>query len=267
MKLPIYQLDAFADRQFQGNPAAVVPLDAWLADEVMQSIAMENNLAETAFFVPTDSGFSIRWFTPTSEVDLCGHATLAAAFVLMEYRGYEGSQIKFDSRSGELAVTPVGSLLELDFPSQVPAAVAAPAALLEGLKLREDQCSCLAHGDYLVEVADSRSLRAIEPDFEKLEKLDLRGVIVTSAADDSEDLDFYSRFFAPKIGVPEDPVTGSAYTQLTPYWAERLGKSSLEAMQLSSRGGKVSCKLLGARVRIAGSVVPYLAGTIQIDQS
>ncbi len=264
MKLKIYQIDAFAERQFQGNPAAVIPLEEWLPDAVMQSIALENNLAETAFFVPEESGYSIRWFTPNSEVKLCGHATLASAFVLFEFLGLTQESVSFDSKSGPLSVAKSGDKLELDFPAQPPTEITPPDALLKGLNLDVLHCLCLANEDYIVIVEDSARLRDITPDLQALSTLDLRGVIVSSIADDSEAFDFYARFFAPKLGVPEDPVTGSAYTQLTPYWSRRLEKTEFKARQLSPRGGDLICRLQGERVMIAGSVACYMEGLIDI---
>lgn len=264
MKLTIYQVDAFAERQFQGNPAAVIPLEEWLPDDLMQSIALENNLAETAFFVPEETGYSIRWFTPNSEVKLCGHATLASAFVLFEYLGLVQDSVSFHSKSGLLRVAKSGDKLELDFPAQPPVEITPPDLLLKGLNIDALDCVCLASEDYVVILQDSARLRDLAPDMHALSKLDLRGVIVSSLADDSEIYDFYARFFAPKLGVPEDPVTGSAYTQLAPYWGQRLEKTELQARQLSPRGGDLACRLQGERVMIAGSVTCYMEGLIDI---
>lgn len=264
MKLKIYQVDAFASKQFEGNPAAVVPLEDWLPDELMQSIALENNLAETAFFVKEESGYSIRWFTPGSEVKLCGHATLASAYVLFEFLELQQDSVSFNSKSGQLSVSKSGTNLELDFPAQPPIEVSPPENLLAGLGLESQECSCLSCEDYVVIVNDSARLRSLKPDMNLLSQLDLRGVIVSSIADDAENYDFYARFFAPKLGVPEDPVTGSAYTQLTPYWSQRLDKTRMQARQLSPRGGDVACELKGDRVMIAGAVACYMEGSIDI---
>ncbi len=259
MQIPLYQIDAFAARPFEGNPAAVCPLEKWLPDKVMQAIAAENNLSETAFFVPTDDGFHIRWFTPASEVDLCGHATLASAYVLFSRLGYDRDEIAFTSRSGMLRVRRDGARLVMDFPTQPASPCDTPQSIVEafGRQPRE----CLKSEDYLVVFEDEAHVRAVEPDFAALMRLGLRGVIITAP---SSRYDFVARFFAPKLAVPEDPVTGSAYTQLAPYWAGRLGKKKFSARQLSQRGGDVACELAGDRVHIAGSAAAYLQGRIEI---
>jgi PhzF family phenazine biosynthesis protein len=268
MKLPIYQVDAFAEKAFEGNPAAVVPLEEWLPDATMQAIAAENNLAETAFFVKTDNGFHIRWFTPTKEVTLCGHATLASAFVLFNCLGFasgsdekssDEASIVFDSLSGELKVSRQGDLLTLDFPNQPPVPCDIPEELVQGLGKRP--IACYKFEDYVAVFEHEEDIKAMEPDYSALEQLDLRGVIVTAPA---SEYDFVARFFAPKYGIPEDPVTGSAYTKLTPYWAERTGKQVLNARQISSRGGNLKCTLKGDRVYIAGKAVLYLSGSIDV---
>lgn len=259
MKLPIYQIDAFASKAFEGNPAAVVPLDEWLPDEVMQSIAEENNLAETAFFVPTCSGFHIRWFTPKDEVKLCGHATLASAYVLFNCLEYEEPSVRFDSLSGTLTVTRNGEYLTLDFPNQRPVICGAPQALVDGLGI--EPIACLVNEDYMAVFSSEEEVAAIQPDYQLLEQLDRRGVIVTAPGNKS---DFVARFFAPRLGVPEDPVTGSAYTHLTPYWAEQLGKEKLSAIQISPRTGKLQCEVKGDRVLISGTAVKYLEGCISV---
>lgn len=259
MKLDIYQIDAFADRQFEGNPAAVVPLERWLPDETMQAIAMENNLSETAFFVPSDGAFHIRWFTPNREVRLCGHATLASAFVLFNELGFGTDEIIFDSLSGRLSVSRSDGLLTLDFPSQVPERCEVPDHLVKGLGAIP--LECYRNEDYLAVFGSEQELTAIEPDHSHLARLDLRGVIVTAP---SPRYDFVSRFFAPKYGTPEDPVTGSAHTQLAPYWSGRLGKTQLRARQISRRGGNLLCQIHEDRVRIAGSAVKYMEGTIEV---
>lgn len=246
-------------KNFEGNPAAVLPLEAWLPDEVMQSIAEENNLAETAFFVATDSGFYIRWFTPKDEVKLCGHATLASAYVLFHCLGYEEQAVSFDSLSGELTVTREGECLTLDFPNQMPTPCECPEVLAEGLGIHP--LACLANEDYMAVFSSEEEVAAIQPDYRLLEQLDRRGVIVTAPGDRS---DFVARFFAPKLDVPEDPVTGSAYTHLTPYWAEKLGKTKLSAIQISPRTGKLQCEVTGDRVLISGSAVKYLEGSITV---
>ncbi len=263
MKLPIYQVDAFAERAFEGNPAAVVPLDEWLPEATMQAIAAENNLAETAFFVETGNGFHIRWFTPTKEVTLCGHATLASAFVLfncLEFAaGSDEESIVFDSLSGELKVSRQGDLLTLDFPNQAAEHCAIPKALVQGLG--KQPIACFKHEDYMAVFEHEADIKAMSPDFNILEQLDLRGVIVTAQGSEQ---DFIARFFAPKYGIPEDPVTGSAYTKLTPYWAQKIGKQTMSARQVSARGGNIQCRLDGDRVYISGKAVLYLQGMIEV---
>ena len=260
MKLNIFQVDAFAEKPFEGNPAAVVPLETWLPDDVMQAIAEENNLSETAFFVPNDNGFHVRWFTPKMEVKLCGHATLASGFVLFNLLGHGSGPITFDSLSGPLLVTKTDDLLTLNFPAQKPEPCEAPKDLVEGLG-RQPQ-ACYRNDDYLAVFERQEDIAAITPNQFALEKLDLRGIIVTAP---SSKYDFVARFFAPKYGIPEDPVTGSAYTQLMPYWVEALGRSKLRARQLSSRGGNLLCELKGDRVFISGSAIKYMEGTIEIQ--
>ncbi|HEY9201414.1 MAG TPA: PhzF family phenazine biosynthesis protein [Gammaproteobacteria bacterium] len=259
MTLQIYQIDAFAEKPFEGNPAAIVPLDDWLPHETMQAIAAENNLSETAFFVQHNSGFYIRWFTPTSEVKLCGHATLASAFVLFELLGYERDTVYFDSLSGPLSVTRQDGRFVLDFPSQAPVKCETPDDLVKGLG--QTPLACYKSEDLLAVFADEEQVANIRPNYDYLVKLEHRGVIITAP---SLEQDFVARFFAPKYGIPEDPVTGSAYTQLTPYWSERMGKNSFTAKQISSRGGKLSCELKDDRVMIAGRAVKYMQGTIDV---
>ncbi|GAV20389.1 hypothetical protein MMIC_P1354 [Mariprofundus micogutta] len=259
MKLPIYQIDAFAEKSFEGNPAAVCPLQTWLPDALMQLIAEENNLSETAFFVPTEAGFHIRWFTPTTEVDLCGHATLAAAYVLLECLAYEPDMITFESRSGLLTVSKADDLLVLDFPAQVPVSCETPEAILHAFGI--EPVECLKGEDYIIVFEFEEDVLTTEPNIELLKELDGRGVIITSTSDS---YDFVARFFAPKYGINEDPVTGSAYTQLVPFWSNRLGLKKLVARQLSSRGGNVICELHEQRVSIAGKAVKYLQGEIDL---
>ncbi len=258
MKLPIYQVDAFASRAFTGNPAAVVPLQSWLADDVMQGIALENNLSETAFLVPDDGGFEIRWFTPQTEVDLCGHATLASGHVLFDCLGFEEPVIRFASRSGPLAVSRDGDRLVLDFPAQPPVACDTPDAIVRAFG--QEPQACLEADDCLVVFERESQVRAANPDMNALLELDFRGVAITSRG---TGCDFVCRFFAPAVGIPEDPVTGSAYTQLVPYWAGVLGRKTFHARQLSARGGELHCELSGDRVKIAGYATMYLEGTIQ----
>jgi PhzF family phenazine biosynthesis protein len=265
MELPIYQVDAFASALFRGNPAAVCPLEQWLPDETLQNIAAENNLSETAYYVRKGERYDLRWFTPAVEVDLCGHATLAAASVILDVRReIAGPRVAFDSRSGELAVERQESaerqenLYALDFPSQPPAA-AKMHPLLE-LGLRAKPCEVLAAQDYMCVFESEEQVLALKPDMQALAGIDLRGVIVTAPG---RDCDFVSRFFAPGKGIPEDPVTGSSHTTLIPYWAKRLGKSKLFARQISRRGGELWCQDRGDRVSIAGGAVQYLQGHIR----
>lgn len=259
MKLPIYQIDAFAEKAFEGNPAAICPLEKWLPDQVMQSIAGENNLSETAFFVPTSTGYHIRWFTPVTEVDLCGHATLAAAYVLFRYLEYKNKSIIFESKSGILNVFQNNDFLVMDFPSQTPLICETPQEIIKAFGI--EPVECLKSEDYIVVFDNEIEVSESNPDFEQLIKLDLRGVIITSKA---SNYDFVSRFFAPKYGINEDPVTGSAYTQLTPYWSKKLGLLKLRAKQLSNRGGELICEIAGDRVNISGKAVKYLQGEIEI---
>lgn len=262
MKLKLYQIDAFANRPFEGNPAAVIPLKEWLSDESMQAIAEENHLSETAFFVPLKDGFHIRWFTPEKEVKLCGHATLACAYVIFNEMGFKSESILFDSLSGKLLVSRNGDLLTLDFPLQTPEPCPLPEALVEGLGKENYIEDCLYNEDYLVVVENEEVLAQIKPNLYYIEQLDLRGLIVTAP---SSNYDFVARFFAPKYGIAEDPVTGSAFTQLAPYWSKRLEKNKLKAKQISSRSGEVLCELREDRVLISGKAVKYLEGIIQVD--
>lgn len=258
MKLKQYQVDAFTSRIFGGNPAAVCPLDSWLENNLLQAIAAENNLSETAFFVKTDNGFHLRWFTPVAEVDLCGHATLAAAHVIFEILGYAKQTIAFETRSGILTVERQDSSLVMDFPSVPPKPCTPPDALLAGLG--RSPVEVLAADDYFVVFDSEDTVRSIKPDFAKLAELDLRGVIVT--AEGRGDVDFVSRFFAPKFGIPEDPATGSAHCELTPYWSAKLDKLILNARQISKRGGDVQCELKGNRVALAGHAVTFMEAEI-----
>lgn len=260
MKLPFYQVDAFTNRVFGGNPAGVCPLESWLDFDVMQAIAAENNLAETAFFIAGPDRFHLRWFTPTVEMDLCGHATLATAWVLFEKLGVRADLVAFDTRSGVLTVTKAGQVLTMDFPSRAGTPTEAPAALLAGLKVKPAEV--LKARDYLVVLESEAAVRALQPDFAELIKLDCTGIIVTAAG---QEADFVSRFFAPRMGVPEDPVTGSSHCTLIPYWARRLGKTRLVAQQVSQRGGELQCEDLGARVSIGGEARLYLEGSIHTD--
>ena len=260
MELTLYQIDAFTDKVFSGNPAAVCPLYEWLPDLTLQAIAQENNLSETAFYVPIENGFHIRWFTPAAEVDLCGHATLATAFVILNHTGYDKDTIRFNSRSGDLFVTKNEDSLSMDFPSQPVLPCSTPPGLVEGLG--KSPTEVLASKDYLVVFDNEKDILAIQPDFVTLSKLDLRGVIITAQG---KNVDFVSRFFCPKLGVNEDPVTGSAHCALTPYWADKLGKTKLSALQLSKRTGILACELKGDRVIITGKAVMYMKAKISIN--
>lgn len=259
MKIKLYQVDAFADRVFSGNPAAICPLDQWLPDERMQQIAMENNLSETGFFVRKGDHYHIRWFTPTVEVDLCGHATLAAAHVLFHHLQFKEPTIIFESRSGELRVSRNENRLTLDFPADVLTSV----AINKDLKacFRENPIAAFKGStDYMLVFESEADIKNLTPDFRAIEQLPARGVIATAPGNE---VDFVSRFFAP-AGVPEDPVTGSAHTTLTPYWSKKLNKATLTALQLSSRKGSLTCTLRDSRVEISGQAVTYLTGEIEI---
>jgi predicted PhzF superfamily epimerase YddE/YHI9 len=260
MKIRCFQIDAFAARPFRGNPAAVCLLDAWLPDPMLQNIAAENNLSETAFVVARDDGsYDLRWFTPAVEVDLCGHATLAAAFVLFKNVIPSAGVVCFRSRSGELPVVRERELLTLNLPARPAAACAAPDALVRGLG--KAPLEVFKARDYLAVFASEADVRALSPDFNLLKTLDALGVIVTAPG---TDCDFVSRFFAPAAGIPEDPVTGSAHCTLVPFWAQRLGETTLHARQVSKRGGELLCRLDDDRVRIAGKAVLYSQGQIEI---
>ncbi|MDY7232752.1 PhzF family phenazine biosynthesis protein [Hyalangium rubrum] len=259
MRLSLFQVDAFSSRVFGGNPAAVVPLESWLPDATLQAIALENNLSETAFFVKEPAGWHLRWFTPAQEVDLCGHATLGAAFVLFQHVQPGLERVEFASRSGPLVVTRDGDWLVLDFPSRPPKPLAMSSALAEALGAAPREL--LAARDWVAVFDSEAEVRALRPDMAKLSALNTFAVAVTAPG---TDVDFVSRFFAPRAGVPEDPVTGSAHCSLVPYWAKRLGKSRLRARQVSARGGELRCEDLGERVHIAGQAVLYLSGHITV---
>lgn len=262
MPIQIYQVDAFTDRVFSGNPAAVCPLDAWPEDGWMQAVAAENNLSETAFLVGSGGRYGLRWFTPVTEVNLCGHATLASAFVIFYFLEPDASEIAFDTRSGELRVRRDGARLHMDFPSQPPTPCPCPVELAQALGRRPR--SVLRSSQYLAIFETEEEIRALAPDMEILKRLDLMGVIVSSPGSDA---DFVSRFFAPRVGVAEDPVTGSAHCVLAPYWAERLGKTTLLARQVSRRGGEIRCTLEGDRVGLSGQAVLFLRGEIMLSKT
>ncbi len=260
MKIPYFHVDAFAARTFGGTPAGVCLLDSWLDDATLLSIAAENRHSETAFLVARGADYDLRWFTPTVEMDLCGHATLAAAFVIFTQVDRQRTSVRFHSRSGELSVARDGELLTLDFPSRPAAACAAPDALARGLGARPVEV--FKSRDYLVVFNDKAEVRALKPDFATIAQLDCTGIICTARG---TDCDFVSRFFAPQAGVDEDPVTGSAHCTLIPFWAARLGKTKLFARQVSQRGGELFCELASYRVLIGGKAVLYLRGEIEID--
>ncbi|MFC1629207.1 PhzF family phenazine biosynthesis protein [Gemmatimonadota bacterium] len=261
MNIPLYQVDAFTSELFSGNPAAVCLLDAWLDDEQLQAIAAENNLSETAFLVPAGDDFELRWFTPATEVALCGHATLASAYVLFEILEWQDKSISFHTRqSGTLHVTKRDGFLELDFPTAPVAPISPPTGLEEALGLHAGEIYS-AGEDVMVVLTDEQQVRGLKPDILALSGIECRGVIVTAPGNS---VDFVSRFFCPRVGIEEDPVTGSAHCALTPYWSQKLGKTELRAIQASARGGELFCKNRGERVTIAGNAVLYLKGTITV---
>ena len=273
MRLPIYQVDAFTGEVFAGNPAAVCPLERWLDERLMRSIAAENNLSETAFFVPAPGGTTgargyesapgrdheIRWFTPTSEIDLCGHATLASAFVIFNWLDPTRTSVVFHSKSGPLVVRRGGDLLAMEFPSRPPSACKSPDGLLEALGAVPRET--LMSRDLLAVYGSEEEVLALRPDFARVRALGFHAVCVTAPG---RECDFVSRFFAPMVGVPEDPVTGSAHCMLVPFWSRRLGKRTLHARQVSARGGELFCEDLDERVILAGHAAPYLEGTIEV---
>lgn len=263
MRIPIYQVDAFTDHPFGGNPAAVCPLETWLDDATLQAIAAENNLSETAFFVREADGFRLRWFTPALEVDLCGHATLASAWVLFNCLDWPEREIHFITCSGRLTVRQEGKLLCMDFPARSPQPERSSAQLESALGVVPKEV--WGSRDLLILLEDETQVQQLQPDMRGLMDLpDYFGVIVTAPG---KQADFVSRFFAPKEGIDEDPVTGSAHCTLIPFWAQRLGKDSLNARQLSARGGKLACKNLGARVEIAGEAHLFSHGHIFLDEA
>ena len=262
MQLEIFQVDAFSAQPFGGNPAAVIPLENWLPDELLQRIAEENNLSETAYLVKNQAGYDLRWFTPTVEVDLCGHATLAAAWVLFEQLGEQAKVLRFNTRSGELRVSRgADGLLAMDFPAKQPVAVETPSGLLEALGLSRAR-GVYRTDDYLVVIDDASLIETLAPDFVALAGFDVRGIAVTAPG---RGYDFVTRWFGPRVGVNEDPVTGSAHTSLAPYWAERLDQSSLNCEQGGARKGQLHCQVPGnGRVIISGKGALYLRGTVFI---
>jgi PhzF family phenazine biosynthesis protein len=276
MEIEIYQIDAFCKDLFSGNPAAVCPLASWPADTLMQQIAAENNLAETAFYVqeaahPEGGHYHIRWFTPTVEVDLCGHATLATAHVLFHHKSFTGDTVRFASRSGELRVKKEGDRLTLDFPADTLTPIPVTEEMYKWFDKRPEE-AYKGKTDYMLVFGSQAEIANIQPNMPVLEKLtEARGVIVTAKGDtaakgganpNGDTVDFVSRFFGPQSGIPEDPVTGSAHTTLTPYWSKRLGKKDLTAQQLSTRKGYLNCRDAGARIEISGLAKTYLVGRV-----
>ena len=260
-EIDFYLVDAFSDRAFGGNAAAVCPLEEWLSDETLLKMAQQHNQSETAFFVRTDTGFELRWFTTLHEINLCGHATLAAAHVIFEYLDHPSATITFSTRFvGDLRVTRSGDWLTLDFPAWTTSPVANPPAdLLAGLGL-EAAVEVREGRDYLVLLADRQQVEAVRPDMARLQTL---GKMICVSAPD-EEYDFVSRFFCPGEGVPEDPVTGSAHSMLIPWWGEKLGKTTMMARQGSARGGDLRCQWQGDRVLIGGQATTYLRGTVYL---
>jgi PhzF family phenazine biosynthesis protein len=263
MLLSIYQVDAFAEKVFKGNPAAVIPLHDWLSDEVMQQIAMENNLSETAFFVKTDDGYHLRWFTPEYEIDLCGHATLASAFIIKNFIEPPVHDIRFTTeKAGVLKVSVSDGLYTLDFPARMPQPCQPPKELLESLGL-PTAIEVLRSRDYFIVLPDEQAVLNIEPDYTMLAKIDTIGVIVTAKGHEA---DVVSRCFYPGLGIQEDPVTGSAHCNIVPYWSEKLGKKNLFCKQLSPRGGDLICEYAGDRVLMSGKCVLFMRGEIEFGE-
>ena len=260
MKINVYQVDAFANKPFEGNPAAICPLAEWLPEQTMQALAAENNLSETAFFVPEGDGFALRWFTPVTEVDLCGHATLAAAYVLFEELDYQAEEVRFSTKSGTLSVSRNGDFLRMDFPAQPPNPFELPMQLVEAFGATPEDC--LKFADIVAVFSSEQLMRTVGPNMLPLAQLDCRGIIITA---ESTEYDFIARWFGPRTGIAEDPVTGSAFTQLVPYWATRLDKTTFRAKQVLEGGGEVTCELVGDRVLIWGKAVLFMRGVIDID--
>lgn len=259
MRIPYYQVNAFTKEPFGGNPAGVCVLNHWPDDDLLQKIATENKLSETAFFVPEGKSYRLRWFTPAVEVDLCGHATLATAAVLFFELGFKDEQVRFESRSGPLSARQREGLIELDFPAWTPKPCKIPKGFAHALG--HEPLAILETRDYVVLLESENDVRKLTPDMDALKEFDKVGVIATAPGTDA---DFVSRFFAPRVGVPEDPVTGSAHCSLIPFWAERLGKTELFARQISKRGGELFCRLAGDRVNIAGNAKIYKRGELSV---
>jgi predicted PhzF superfamily epimerase YddE/YHI9 len=262
IRIPYFQVNAFTSDVFGGNPAGVCLLDNWLPDPLLQQIAAENDFSETAFLVRLQDSYHLRWMTPTAEVDLCGHATLASAAVLFFERNYQGDTICFQTLSGRLAASRLDELIELDFPSRPPGVCPAPEKLVQGLGRKPMEV--LKSRDYVAVFNSAAEVADLQPDMNLIGQLDALAVIVTARGDDA---DFVSRFFAPRVGVPEDPVTGSAHSSLIPYWAQRLGKTKMFARQISKRGGELYCRCLGDRVGIGGRAVTYCRGELGVPEN
>ena len=261
MRTHIFQVDAFTTRRFSGNPAAVIPMDRFLADSVLQAIAQENNLSETAFLVRENGDYRLRWFTPLAEVPLCGHATLASAAVVMERLEPARNEVVFHTRSGPLTVKRAEAGYVMDFPSKPPERVAVPPGFADALGVVPSEVFANDF-NYMAVLHSAEAVRELAPDLAAIARLDRPGICVTAPGDDG--YDFVSRYFVPAKGVPEDPVTGSTHCMLTPYWADRLGKTELRAFQASRRGGEIACRLVGDRVELQGSCVFYLEGEVEI---
>ncbi|MEW5910477.1 MAG: PhzF family phenazine biosynthesis protein [Thermodesulfobacteriota bacterium] len=262
MKIPIYQVDAFTADVFSGNPAAVCFLEKWIDDSILQKIAEENNLSETAFLVGNATGYDLRWFTPATEVALCGHATLASAFILFTCLKWPQESISFRTRqSGELIVTQRKTIFEMDFPARPAHPIIPPPGLVRSLGVNPLEILG-SEEDLLVVLSNEKAVRKTDPDFGALNQVDCRGVIITARGDNC---DFVSRFFAPQVGIPEDPVTGSAHCVLIPYWSTKLGKTELHALQVSKRGGELFCRNAGDRVKISGKAALFMEGSIVIN--
>ncbi len=261
MQIPLYQVDAFAEKPFGGNPAAICPLEEWPDDDVMQSIAVENNLSETAFLVGGDGAYDLRWFTPAHEVDLCGHATMASAHVVFNNLEPGRQEVRFSTRSGDLFVSQDGDRLLMSFPAIENQPVATPAGLSEALGTAIEE-TLTSSQDLIAVVGDAETVKNLDPDYEFIAaNVRERGLIITASGDDC---DFVSRFFAPQAGIKEDPVTGSAHCQLVPYWSKRLGKKTMIARQVSARGGTLYCEDASGRVMLGGKTIPFLEGTITL---
>jgi PhzF family phenazine biosynthesis protein len=263
MKQKLYRIDAFADKLFAGNPAAVCPLDKWLSNDLMKSIAIENNLSTTAFYIKEGNDYHIRWFTKTIELALNGNATVAAAHVLMTHEGFKGNEIHFNSKSGLLTVKKLGDYYTLNLPTDEYELVKTPAELSISLNIRPMECY-KGREDYMLVYPSEQDIPKLKPNFRAMSLVSSRGIIVTAPGTPGGKADFVSRFFAPQNGIEEDSVTGSAHSTLTPYWSAKLGKKDLYAIQLSARKGHLKCSHLGDRVEISGQACTYLIGEIEL---